>query len=105
MDITVDYNDGGATANKTLTAVVGSPLAKPADPVRDGFKLKLNAGIDLNVFVSGCEFCTAFRCVYYYAAVSGSVTLYRTCGELIQYAVVTLTCNSYPSTMTVIINA
>lgn len=38
VDITVDYNDGGATANGTLTAVVGSPLAKPADPVRDGYK-------------------------------------------------------------------
>ena len=37
VDITVDYNDG-ATPNATLTAVVGSPLAKPADPVRGGYK-------------------------------------------------------------------
>lgn len=37
VSITVDYNDG-ATANGTLEAVVGSPLAKPADPVRDNFK-------------------------------------------------------------------
>lgn len=38
VDVTVNYNDEGATADGTLLAVVGSPLAKPADPVRDGYK-------------------------------------------------------------------
>ncbi|MDE6504968.1 MAG: InlB B-repeat-containing protein [Clostridia bacterium] len=50
VDITVDYNDGGATVDGTLTAIVGSPLAKPADPVREGYKFvgwKVN-GSDYN---------------------------------------------------------
>ncbi|MDE6598442.1 MAG: InlB B-repeat-containing protein, partial [Clostridia bacterium] len=37
VNVTVDYNYEGSTAD-TLEAVVGSPLAKPADPVRDGYK-------------------------------------------------------------------
>ncbi len=37
VNVTVDYNDG-TTANGTLEAVVGLPLGKPADPVRDGYK-------------------------------------------------------------------
>ncbi|MDE7084190.1 MAG: InlB B-repeat-containing protein, partial [Clostridia bacterium] len=50
VNVTVDYNDDGATANGTIVAVVGSPLTKPADPVRDGFKFagwKVN-GADYN---------------------------------------------------------
>lgn len=37
VEITVDYNDG-ATANGSIIAAVGSPLSKPANPVRDGYK-------------------------------------------------------------------
>ena len=47
VEITVDYNDG-ETENGTIEAVVGSPLAKPANPVRDNFKFigwKVN-GVD-----------------------------------------------------------
>ena len=37
VNVTVDYNYEGATEG-TIEAVVGSPLAKPADPVREGYK-------------------------------------------------------------------
>ena len=49
VNVTVDYNDG-ETPNGTIEAMVGSPLAKPADPVRDGYKFagwKVN-GADYN---------------------------------------------------------
>lgn len=45
VNVTLDYNDDGATANGTLEAVVGTRLAKPADPVREGYKF---AGWQLN---------------------------------------------------------
>lgn len=187
VDITVDYNDG-ATPNATLTAVVGSPLAKPADPVRDGYKfvgwkvngadydftqnvteaftlvaewevagdIDLSAGGTVNLY----EFTTGtvqgntatYRGIIVDATESGAKFAPRPDGKDVQvnagvklkfkvnagttkeqvgisftanagsnylptftiemetigadtYAVVTLTCNSYPSTMTVIINA
>ena len=187
VDITVDYNDG-ATPNATLTAVVGSPLAKPADPVRDGYKfvgwkvngadydftqnvteaftlvaewevagdIDLSAGGTVNLY----EFTTGtvqgntatYRGIIVDATESGAKFAPRPDRKDVQvnagvklkfkvnagttkeqvgisftanggsnylptftiemetigadtYAVVTLTCNSYPSTMTVIINA
>lgn len=186
VDITVDYNDGGATANKTLTAVVGSPLAKPADPVRDGYKfvgwkvngadydftqnvteaftlvaewevagdIDLTAGGTVNLFefttgqvqgntatyrgiivdatASGAKFAPRDKDVQVNAGVklkfkvnAGTtkeqvgISFTANAGSNYEptftievetigadtYAVVTLTCNSYPSTMTVIINA
>lgn len=186
VDITVDYNDGGATANKTLTAVVGSPLAKPADPVRDGYKfvgwkvngadydftqnvteaftlvaewevagdIDLTAGGTVNLFEfttgqvqgntatyrgiivdateSGAKFAPRDKDVQVNAGVklkfkvnAGTtkeqigISFTANAGSNYEptftievetigadtYAVVTLTCNSYPSTMTVTINA
>lgn len=39
VEVTLDYNDGEpGTPDGTIEAVVGAPLPKPADPVRDGYK-------------------------------------------------------------------